>query len=301
MEFRCAGPGILPGKETVLDAVKEPVFRRSIVDKAIKTMSQKYGLDVAAFDETFLLKTIERRSEITSCENPETYTENLEQDRIEAQTLYSSLHISYTKFFRDSMVYSLLENQVLPVLAAERMKDTRRELRVWSAGCSSGAEAWTLAILLDELALAFGNKIFYHIFASDISETELTVARAGVYNKAAIENVTLKRLENYFIFNGSSYTVLPFLKDRVDFSFYDLLENKTTCPPESIYGGFDLVVCCNVLLYYRPKAQSFILEKLQSCLNPGGYFVTTEAEINIIKNFGKFRAVSSNAALFKNP
>jgi two-component system CheB/CheR fusion protein len=113
-------------------------------------------------------------------------------------------------------------------------------------------EAYSLAILLEDLAAARGRAIAYRIFATGRSPAGIVTAQAGVYGYAAVHNVRLKHIRDYFTQAGESYTIVPALRDCVDFSVCDLLDELSASPPPSIYGDFDLIVCCNLLFYYRP-------------------------------------------------
>ena len=99
---------------------------------------------------------------------------------------------------------------------------------------------------------------------------------------------------------GEAYAIAPRLRERVDFSTYDLLDRGSSSPPASIYGGFDLVICSNVLLYYRPQIQRLILGKLRRSLAPGGYLVVGETERQIVENAGGLKAVAAPASIFQS-
>ena len=154
-----------------------------------------------------------------------------------------------------------------------------------------------MAILLDEIVAACERPVQYRIFATDLSEPDLALARGGVYSAAAGKNLRLRHLESCFTRQGDAYAVVPRLKDRVDFSIYDLLDAGTS-PPASIYGDFDLVLCSNVLIYYRPEALRLILDKLRRSLAVGGHLVTGETERQVAGSADGFRMVIPPVAVF---
>lgn len=193
----------------------------------------------------------------------------------------------------------MLEQLVLPGLAAELNRSGRKELRVWSAGCASGQEAYSLAILLVELAAQRGSGFNFRVFATDNSEAGLAAARAGVYEAAALKNLRLDHLNKYFTAQGQAYALKEEIKKLVDFSSYDLADEKLACPPASIYGDFDLVFCSNLLFYYRAEVRQHILAKIYDCLRPGGCLATSEAEVEIVAQSAGFRAVMPLAPIFK--
>lgn len=181
---------------------------------------------------------------------------------------------------------------VLPGLVKTK-KESGGEIRVWSAGCASGQEAWSLAILLEELA----GPVPYRIFATDLADPGF--ARLGVYGAEAVGNVRVRHLREFFSRQGESYSVVPRLRARVDFSAYDLLDRSSASPAASIYGGFDLILCCNLLFYYRQEARRHILDKVCHALSPSGYFVTGEVERAMVQGQNGLRAVISPAAVFE--
>lgn len=268
-------------------------------DTLVQIMDRAHGLDVSACEETFLQQTLARRLKETGCASLEAYGAGLASNRAEAEALCAALRIGYSEFFRHPLTFALLEQQVLPALIAAKKLACGRELRVWSAGCAAGQEAWSVAILLDELDRAGAAPLAYRIFATDVSEPELDQARAGVYSAAAVGNVRLRHLAAGFVRKGAAYALADRIRDRVDFSIYDLLDERSGSPPVSLYGDFDLILCCNVLFYYRPDMRQRILDKVRHALAPGGYFVTGETEREIVDKQKGLRAVTPPAAVFR--
>lgn len=262
-------------------------------------LRKKLSRDLTAYDETFLTKIIEKRMAATTCQDAPAYLGLLEQDAGEAESFSNSLHICYSEFFRNPLSFALLEQLVLPDLIATAELSGQAEIRVWSAGCAAGQEAWSVAMLLDELITARNCPTSFMIIATDVAESELTAGRHGVYDQAAVQNLRQRHLNTYFTREGESFAISSRLRARVDFSLHDLLDAATTCPPASIYGDFDLVLCSNVLLYYRPETHRIILDKLRRCLSSSGYLVTGEAERAIVEKAGGFRTVAAPAAVFQ--
>ncbi len=270
------------------------------LDQVIQVMRQAHGHDLSSFDKVFLAKSLERRiGGAVAEEDTAAYLRRLAEDRTEADALRQSLNIGYSEFFRDPLVFALLEKLVLPGLVEAKGKIVPTELRVWSAGCSDGQEAWSVAILLEDLSAAHQRPVPFRIIATDISDAALGSARQGVYDHPAVQNVRVKHLRNYFSAEGAGYVVASRLRERVDFSTYDLLDGRSVCPPVSLYGDFDLILCCNLLFYYRPEIRLKILDKVCRALCPGGYFVTGEAEKDIVAQHDGFCAVASPAAVFQ--
>ena len=254
--------------------------------------------DISVYDEDFLVKSLDKRLAETGHKTLQASCAFLREKPAEGELLFSSLGISYSEFFRNPLTFSVLEQLVLPALISELKRTGRKELRVWSAGCAAGQEAYSLAILLAELAAQRENSFPFRIFATDSSETGLAAARTGGYDGAALKNVRLEHLDKYFLQQGGAYALKSEIKNHVDFSAYDLVADKLVCPPDSIYGDFDLVFCGNLLFYYRPEIRRELLFKIYDCLTPGGYLATGEAEREIVVQSG-FRAIFPPAPVFK--
>jgi len=265
----------------------------------IVALEAAHGLDLSPYEESFLLKSVDRRLQATGLGCVAAYREHVVSDRAEAEVLRDSLRIAYTDFFRDPVAFALLEKQVLPALFAGKEQRGKRSLRVWSAGCATGQEAWSLALLLDELSGGRDQPFSYRIFATDLPGPALAQAASGVYPAEAVGNVRLRHLRGYFSPQGDSYAIVPRLRERVDFSTYDLLDEGSTSPTASIYGDFDLVLCCNLLFYYRPAVRQQVLDKLCRALAPGGYLVTGEAERDMVARQDGLQAVVPLSPVFQ--
>ena len=240
--------------------------------------------DISRYDESFLVTSLEKRLAATSCTTLSGYRAYLSAHDGEAEALLRSLNITYSGFFRNPLTFAVLEQQVLPRLIEEKVECGTAEIRVWSAGCAAGQESYSVAILLDELLAARKIPLTFRIFATDISDDCLATARRGVFDAAAVQNVKLKHIHSCFASHNGSYPVAGRLKQRIEFSFHDLLDERSASPPGSIYGDFDLVFCCNLLFYYTHEIRQGILTKLINALSPGGYLVTGEAERAIVEN-----------------
>jgi len=231
-------------------------------------------------------------------ESDDEYMNYLEVNEAEANLLVDQLTNSYSEFFRNPLTFAYLEQVILPQLIEAKKARNEKEIRIWTCACASGQEAYSLAILGDELAKSYCADITFRIFATDVSSKELSNAQKGVYSPATMGNVALKRIQTYFTREGETYAVDARLKEYIDFSVFDLLSNQQSCPPASVYGNFDMVFCSNLLFYYKPEYQASILEKAGNCLEKGGYLVTSETERDRI-NEKHYRKVFLNSAIFQ--
>ena len=138
----------------------------------------------------------------------------------------------------------------------------------------------------------------YRIFITDQSESQINEAIKGRYAAAALNNMSLKRAGEWFTKRGDIYTVKPELKENMDFSTFDLLNEELSCPPASIFCDFDLVVCANLLFYYKDEYRKRILGKIGNSMANGGYLMTGETELDIVLRCN-FQELFPQSAIFK--
>ena len=259
---------------------------------------QTQGIDISKYDEVFLNKSVTKRMKDTLCETDVAYYAYLEQSNIESEIFLNSLQISYTEFFRNTLTFSVLEKIIIPSMVIKKTNSNRNEIRIWSAACASGQETYSLVMLLKELSIALGGKINFRIFATDQSESQIQEAELGQYPESALDCINMKRVKQWFTKQGNIYTVKPDLKKYIDFSVFDLLNEEFSSPPASIFGDFDLVICSNLLFYYKPEFQKKIIQKTSKCLSVNGYLITGETERDILIHSG-FKEVYPQSAIFK--
>ena len=151
-------------------------------------------------------------------------------------------------------------------------------MRIWSSGCASGEEAYSVAMLIAELLESEKQTWTTHIFATDIDEAVLEVARAGIYGEDQLIETKLGIIRKYFRKREEYFEILPEIREMVLFSRDDLTSPILHAPSASIFGEFDLILCRNVLIYLNPRVQHTVCEKLSNSLKSGGYLILGEAE-----------------------
>ncbi|MFZ4579280.1 MAG: CheR family methyltransferase [Myxococcota bacterium] len=276
-----------------------PPRSRGATDHVIDVMRRVHGHDIYGYDPSFLARSIEARSRAAGEAGLAAYGERLQSDPAEASALVTSLGIHHSEFFRDPLAFALLEQRVLPDMLEAQRASGGRELRVWSAGCAAGQEAYSVTLLLMELSASREERPRFRVFATDSSEEHLARARQGRYSEADLRHVRLAQLRRWFSATGHEHQIARELRDRVDFSRYDLLDPDSCCPPASIFGEFDVILCCNLLFYYRHAVRLQILDKLQRCLVPGGVLVTSESEAQIVADMGDVGPYGLHTPLFR--
>lgn len=193
------------------------------------------------------------------------YGHMLEDDRNKLQELLDFITINVSEFYRDTAMFSQLQTRILPDLVNNTMK-----LNVWSAGCSRGQEAYSLAIMLESMSARSRN---YRILASDIDDRALSVAMAGgPYGYDDIKSISPELLERYFTCSGKEYRIIDRMKKKLEFKKQNLLLDE-------FEKDFDLIVCRNVTIYFTDKAKRDLNTKFFNSLKEGGVMFIGGTEV----------------------
>ena len=237
-------------------------------------LTDHFGEDFQSYSRSLAKKRIGERAAQLSLTEIASYRNYLYSEPAEPDALARMLRIRFSSFFRDPLQFELLGSVILPQL----LHECQGLFRAWSAACASGEEPYSLAIILDEAIQVHEARAKLHIFATDIAEDALDEARHGRYSPETLGGVTLKRIGNCFTARKGGYQILDKYRDLVTYSRYDLLDQRTYVPPESLFGGFNLILCRNFLMYLDPAAYLRVFDKLFRALNPGGVLMLGKAE-----------------------
>jgi chemotaxis protein methyltransferase CheR len=189
---------------------------------------------------------------------------------IEYESLLETLLTQETSFFRYPAVHEALEKRILPEFQERKFWQSPRTLRIWSAGCSTGEEPYSIAITLCE-SLKFAEAWEIEILATDISRRALRHAERGAYSRRSLRDVSLHQVETYFTGTKHGFQVKPRIRRMISFAQMNLAE--------SVYvGKLDCIFCMNVLMYFSDERRLAILRRFFDALEPGGYFLLGHAE-----------------------
>ena len=255
-------------------------------------LNEKRGVDFSGYRISMVERRIQQRFASIKCESYLDYLHYLKGNPNEFDHLIDALTINVSRFFRDTLTFEYIADRVLPAIVYEKKKAADDSIRVWSAGCAKGEEPYSIAILIQELLEKEALKINARIFATDIDGKILEKAQKEAYPFDSIQSMKYRLLKKYFTSEGEAFQLLPIIRNMVSFSVYDILDKKSYAPPESIFGGFDMVFCRNVLIYFDNEHQNQIFDKLYRSLAQNGYLVLGEAEIPTTKYQRRFRKVS---------
>ena len=267
------------------------------MDRIKRIMMEQVGQDLSCFHDDFLEKTIEKRLLDLGLRSLAEYEERLRWDHAEVEKFIQASHVFYSEFYREPFSFFSLTQSMLPEIISRKKEG--QEIRIWSVGCAIGQEPYSIAMEAHRLIEQSDKDLKLRIFATDISETVLERARLGRYQRADLKKLSLESLDQHFHRVGNDYEVNENIKDHVDFIRYDILDKETICPVESIFGGFDIIFCRNLMIYYRPDFQRRILEKLKQALATDGYLVTGEAEKGIVEKWLRAKPFTYTGAAFK--
>ncbi|WP_051560580.1 chemotaxis protein CheB [Clostridium beijerinckii] len=260
------------------------------VDETADILLQIYNIiknlhstDFSLYKQGYVLRCLNRRIRICQIQTLEGYLSYLKENQEEIECLYNSLLIGVTRFFRDFNAFDLIKNKVIPEIVGK--KTDNAVIRVWVAGCSTGEEAYSLAILFKEYMDSIQRNINIKIFATDIDIKSIEYASKGIYPDSISEDVSLERLNHYFVKKGDGYHVSRHLREMIIFSSHNVINN----PP---FYKVDLLTCRNLLIYFQPNLQKRIISTFQFALETNGFMFlgTSETTGEVGKYFSTFDA-----------
>ncbi|MEV0676006.1 CheR family methyltransferase [Actinosynnema sp. NPDC050436] len=245
------------------------------------------GFDFTGYKRSSLARRIRKRMQDVSVVEYADYRDLLEASAEEFGLLFNTILINVTSYFRDTETWSYLQRDVLPDLLA----DVSGEIRVWSAGCSSGEEAYSLAIAFAE-ALGVEECIArVKIYGTDVDEEALREARAGVYPAKSLEPLSPEVRDKYFEPSGTKFAFRPDLRRRVIFGRHDITRDAPI-------SRLDLLVCRNTMMYFNVETQKQIIDRFHFALREGGYLFMGKAEM-LLSDSGRFDVASMRRRIFK--
>jgi two-component system, chemotaxis family, CheB/CheR fusion protein len=263
--------------------------RQATLGQLLDLLRARGGHDFHSYKHSTLSRRIHRRMGLRNIRTLDDYITELRRNADEASTLVSDLMISVTAFFRDPDAWKDLADLVIAPLVQER--ETGASIRIWTPACSTGEEAYSLAMLVTEHAEAAGKRYDIKVFATDAQESNLRRARDGIYPAAAVTGFPPARLARFFERLDGSYQVSKELRDMVVFARQNLLRD----PP---FSRLDLVSCRNFLIYLEPEAQQRVIALCHFALRQNGHLFLGNAE-TIGRHEDLFETVSKKWRIYR--
>jgi two-component system, chemotaxis family, CheB/CheR fusion protein len=244
---------------------KDPEFENLLV-----YLRESRGFDFTGYKRATLMRRVRKQMQLLNIESFGDYLDYLEVYPEEFNHLFNTILINVTAFFRDISAWECLSEQVLPNLV--KGKKNSDQIRIWSAGCASGEEAYTLAMLIAEMLGVEEFRQRVKIYATDLDEEALNQARQAAYSAKDIQTVPPELRQKYFEPLGNRYVFRQDLRRSVIFGRHDLLQDAPI-------SRLDLLVCRNVLMYFNSETQGRIMARFHFALNDPGYLFLGKAEM----------------------
>ena len=264
------------------------------LEALLEILLEQTGIDLSEYRRTTLSRRVSGRLARLGM-NANEYLAVCRDDPDECREVVSSIAINVSSFFRDPVVYEAIAQSVLP-----RLAEMTNSLRVWSAGCAAGEEAYSIAILIqEELKKTKNTACHPMIFATDIDHDVLTRAEEALYPTNSLNDTKLRIADAYFSRVDDGFELCPAIKHLVHFSANDLLSQNVDAPAESVYGDFNIILCRNVLIYFSESKQVEALERLYRSLATGGYLVLGSSEAMCRELKSRFKTVDARNKIYQ--
>jgi len=241
----------------------------AVFQEIIKVLRQHSGVDFANYKQTTIRRRISRRMAFNKISDLKDYLKFLRDDKLAVEDLFNDLLIPVTEFFRDTRIFQIIREKVFPAMISKISEEN--SIRIWIAGCSTGEEAYTIAIALHEFLGDDLSGKEIQIFASDISEVAVSKARIGFYKKSQMRNVSENILSKYFTANTTGYTINREIRNICVFAVHNFLND----PP---FAKMDLITCRNVFIYMDPFLQKKSLTTFHYALKENGFLLLGKSE-----------------------
>ena len=237
--------------------------------KILMVLRTKTGHDFSLYKQNTIRRRIERRMDLHNIEDPDAYARYLTENPSEVHLLFKELLINVTSFFRDPEAFEVLKTEVLPPLLLN--KPENYVFRVWVAGCATGEEAYSIAMILRECMDTARHPFKVQIYSTDINEDAIAVARSGVYPPNIAIDISPERLKRFFTGEENDFRIKKEIREMVVFAAQDVTKD----PP---FTRLDLLSCRNLMIYFEPELQNRVIPVFHYALNPDGILFISPSE-----------------------
>jgi len=262
---------LLSGIRTLIPLVPAalPPIALSGISRILLQLRTSTGHDFSLYKKSTINRRIQRRMSQNGIEDTEAYIRYLKEHPSEITSLFKELLINVTNFFRDPEAFVALKQDILPALLADKPDDY--VFRVWVAGCATGEEAYSIAIVLRELMDEKHYQFRVQLYSTDLAEETITIARAGFYPPNIAQDITPERLRRFFIKEEGGYRVKKEIREMLVFAVQNVIKD----PP---FTKLDLLSCRNLMIYLEPELQNRLIPAFHYALKPGGVLFLSPSE-----------------------
>jgi chemotaxis protein methyltransferase CheR len=262
------------------------------VDYLLKKIYQHKCVDFSQYKKSSLIRRINSRIQKVGCHDYSEYIVYLNANPEEYDELINAITVNVTEFFRNQEVFKELKDQVFPEIIKNKRIRKEKNIRVWSAGSSFGEEAYSLAILANEVLGNDMKDFRFRIYGTDIDSNCVLRAKKGLYQKEALRNVNKWQINKFFSENKNGYEISDELKDIVVFKKHDLISDE-------YLKLMDLVLCRNVLIYFNKSLQELVLSKFYNSLKNSGYLILGKVETLRVFKINKFKVINNRERIYQ--
>ncbi|MHA7943904.1 chemotaxis protein CheB [Formosa sp. 3Alg 14/1] len=277
-------------RDLLTTKLEENASNETLVNDILTIIYEYSGIDFREYKSNTLLRRLEKRMDINNIEHVLDYKTFLSSDTAEQKALKEDFLIGVTRFFRDRDAFIRLKKEVIPNIC--KSKSRNETIRVWVAGCSTGEEVYTLAILLDDYIRTHQLNIDFKVFATDIDSRALAIAGHGMYHVNIIKDIEKVYLDTYFVGIGNKFQIIKRIREKIVFSNHNLIKD----PP---FIRMDLITCRNLLIYFDNKIQKKVMFNFQFALNQFSYlFLGTSESLGEVSDC--FKPIDVKWKIFQN-
>lgn len=251
----------------------EPTKQIDDFNKIIKLVENRCSFSLGSYKHKYLRESISRRMGVKGIDNIENYIQFSKDNSVELDRLANNITNNTSRFFRDNIVFECIQHFLLPEIIKRK-----NEIRIWSAGCACGEEAYSLAIIIAEISRLIGIRTKTFIFASDINKVRPNKAIDGIFDVSSIIEVKMEIIDRYFVRKGNKFQINKDKLPRIVYCIHDLISPNNPFPVESVYGDYDIVLCRNVLMYLNDESRRVLLSNLYSSMSNNGNLIIGKKE-----------------------
>ncbi len=267
---------------------------RGNIERLLAKIHDERGLDLGQYRRAYIERRLAARLRALGLHTYRQYTAYLDAHPEEFHGLLDTLTINVTDFFRDKSVYDVFAREVVPVLLEEKLRSRHRMVRVWSAGCATGEEPYSIAMTILEAAGRMRERFLLGVTGTDIDPKALSKAKRAEYDVAALKHIPPSYQLKYVEAKGDRFVIRPEVTSCVRFNRLDLFRDR----PLSVV---DVIFCRNVFIYFNRDQQERVLETFWSALHRGGYLVLGKSEKLSPGPAGRFELVNGRERIYRKP